>query len=181
MKRLFIALPIPARIRQELASRYSSLLCKPSFKPVEEKNLHLTLQFLGNIPESEIPSLAEKLGALESFPSFELELEGVGHFGHRVVFVNIGKGREKVEQLQRSIAQALGLEQEKTPHLTLARAKEAGKKEVEEALSALSRSALHFSFPVNSVVLYSSVLSPEGPSYFSEKIFHLNPRAGASL
>ncbi len=57
--RLFIALDLPDRVRAGLAEWGREALADPALRPVRPESLHVTLAFLGYLPEKEIPRLAE--------------------------------------------------------------------------------------------------------------------------
>jgi RNA 2',3'-cyclic 3'-phosphodiesterase len=61
--RLFIALDLPDPVRQAIATWGGRELADPALRPVAEENLHITLVFLGYLPEKRIPLLAEIVAA----------------------------------------------------------------------------------------------------------------------
>jgi RNA 2',3'-cyclic 3'-phosphodiesterase len=115
--RTFVALPLP--------------------RPTEESERrsapeHLTLRFLGDVPESVLPELERSLrAAVEREPPFEVVLEGIGAFPTperpRVVWRAVGAGREALHHLAGAVRRAVvevGLADDPTPfvpHVTLFR------------------------------------------------------------
>lgn len=71
--RLFVALDLPDEVRWGLASWGREALADEALRPVPEASLHITLAFLGYLPEKAIPRLA---GIVEACggdaPSIEL-------------------------------------------------------------------------------------------------------------
>lgn len=125
MLRLFVALPLPDPIRQQL-NLLQFLLPLPRRVPPE--NLHLTLAFLGDTPTDRAEDAHHALEAIRA-PAFPLALAGVGAFGEaqpRLVYAGVAPSPELLH-LQRKIDTALrraGLSPERRrfhPHVTLAR------------------------------------------------------------
>ena len=76
MKRLFFALWPDERVRKSLAEcplRGTAGVVRP----VHRDDVHMTLQFLGNVAESTIPALEQAAGAVEA-PPFKITLTHVG-------------------------------------------------------------------------------------------------------
>jgi 2'-5' RNA ligase len=61
--RLFFALDLPDRVRDGIAAWGREQLADPALRPVAEGSLHITLAFLGYLPEKRIPQLAEIVAA----------------------------------------------------------------------------------------------------------------------
>jgi len=130
MIRLFVAIPLPDDIRQDLARLSSGL---PGGRWISPENMHLTLRFIGEVEEHMGPDIDGALGAIRC-PEFTLRLNGVSTFGrgHTVHTAWAGIDTEPaLTHLHAKIEQAmvrLGLEPERrkfTPHVTLARIKNA--------------------------------------------------------
>lgn len=132
MLRTFVAVKIPATpslvdVIRELGRMGSSL------KPVAADNLHLTLKFLGDTPESQIAEIGEVVSRVATqAASFDIRLVGLGAFPNAQRPDVIWAGIESNETL-RTLAAALesnleplGFRRESRefhPHLTLARVK----------------------------------------------------------
>ncbi len=134
--RLFIALQISDDVREAIAALIREW--KPldrSWKWSRSESLHVTLKFLGEIPENKLVRVAEALRAVPTDLPITLTFAGLGFFPHegrpRVLWAGIEAPRS-FPALAASIDEALArvgvLPEEKpfTPHLTLARSK-AGK------------------------------------------------------
>ena len=136
--RLFVAVPIPAALKRLAADWTDSLKRElPSFRKwVYTDDYHITLQFLGNVPQSRIQLLTEALKvALSTWrgrgASFELTIEGLGIFGRpkspSILWAGIGGDTARLHELHGIVTAALaalGYQAEErafSPHLTLAR------------------------------------------------------------
>lgn len=156
---------------------------KADVKIVEPQNLHLTLKFLGEIPEDVIEKIhAAMQASLKSFQPFEVSLRSIGVFPSlkymRVVWVGFREGREKLIQMQRSLDANLRElnfkpEQRFDPHLTIGRVKsQRGKEELRNFV--LKHEDTDFgSALVDKVELKKSVLTPKGPIYSMVRVVEL--------
>jgi len=140
-------------------------------KWVEEKNLHVTLRFLGEVEEARIHLVTgaarETASGLEGFRT---ELGSLGAFPNlrraHVFWWGLSEGAEESMSLfdrleERLVAQ--GIEAEKRryhPHLTLARLRYPAPLPLE---SFSPPSGLYFT--ASSFTLYQSTLTPQGPTY----------------
>jgi RNA 2',3'-cyclic 3'-phosphodiesterase len=61
--RLFVALDLPDRVREGIVAWGREALADPALRPVRPESLHITLAFLGYLPEKEIPRLAALIEA----------------------------------------------------------------------------------------------------------------------
>jgi 2'-5' RNA ligase len=130
MIRLFAALPIPPEIAQGLARRQEGL---PGARWSRPENLHLTLRFFGELPETTAADLDEALGAIGGAP-LDVELAGVGAFGEgqdvRSVWAGVTPNAPLTQFAKRceTAARRCGLKPETRafrPHVTLAYLKRA--------------------------------------------------------
>lgn len=60
--RLFVALDLPDRVRDGLVAWGRDALSDPALRPVAPPSLHITLAFLGYLPEKEIARIGKLLG-----------------------------------------------------------------------------------------------------------------------
>jgi RNA 2',3'-cyclic 3'-phosphodiesterase len=174
--RSFISIDLEdEKILSQVESIMSSLLSLGGdLKPVERENIHLTLKFLGNVSSAK---LAEIKSALEqvSFPPFSLEIKGAGAFPNlkrmNVVWVGIEEGWSQVELIYEQtekLLHQLGFSRETrpfSPHITVARVKSGRKRDEIAAFLGHLTDESFGAFPVESVRLKQSVLSPSGPKY----------------
>jgi 2'-5' RNA ligase len=66
--RLFVALDLPGTTREEIAAWGKSELGDPALRPVPRDSLHITLAFLGGMPERDIERLGEIVLDLAAAP-----------------------------------------------------------------------------------------------------------------
>ena len=179
MKRLFIAIPIREASRNQIMQGICSdaSVRKMPIRLIAVQNLHLTLQFLGNVEEKRIPVLKQILNRISPPPSpEELVFTGIGAFpapsAPRIIWIGI-KQNEYLQKVQGLITQALirnGFEADRKkfkPHLTLARVKEGSDLSAADfaCLEALRSGTEIGNSPVDRVTLFESRLQPGGPTY----------------
>src|SRR3989304_2311709 len=114
--RVFIAIDIGEKIRKGLSDLQTELQSKVDIKKsdakwVNPKNIHLTLNFLGEIKDEQVVDVCNITRDVASrHKSFELDVESVGYFGGKsakVLWVGIGKGRDNLLKLQKDLEKQL--------------------------------------------------------------------------
>jgi 2'-5' RNA ligase len=179
--RLFVALEPPDAVRRRIAARATALRQAAGrhaedvrWVPVE--NLHLTVQFLGAVPEQRVESVADavRAAAAASRP-LALEVKGAGGFPNarrpRVIWLglegDVESARALVADVGRRLA-PLGFAPEARPwsaHLTLGRASDPrGAPGLGGALVARAQED-GIPWRAGELVLIESHLSPKGPRY----------------
>lgn len=104
---------------------------------VQPRNLHLTLKFLGDVPNVELNDVCRTVAdAVRGFEPFELVYRGVGAFPNvqepRTVWLGVDQGAPEVIELQSRVDQAMKklrfpVEPRRfRPHLTLGRVRGGG-------------------------------------------------------
>lgn len=179
--RLFVAVVPPPVVREEALRGARSLPWEGNVRWLPPENVHLTLKFLGEIPETEIPALTPALGAAcAEHAAFELALSGAGAFPSkkraRVLWVGVGEGSQALRELAGTVEEALaslGFAREKRPfhpHATVGRARgeevRLGESERETGIGSLR-------FRVEAVDLVQSRLSKEEAVYSTVASFPL--------
>lgn len=181
--RLFVALDLPAPVRQGIASWGKRALSDSALRPVALESLHITLAFLGWKAEKEIPRLAGIVGdprlteALAGgAPSIRLEDPVPRPERGRPRLFALPAGSPGTIALQavlrELLVQARLYEPEKRPfwpHVTVARARreERGSKRpalVSELPGALPQALLQPAV-CRRLTLYRSELQPQGAQY----------------
>lgn len=184
MIRAFIAVEFPSSIVQQISSAIDGLRPRiEGVRWVSPSNFHLTLKFLGDIPESQVDDLFTALAPrLRPFPRCTINAKGLGVFPDvkrpRILWVGLASD-ELVEMARRIDAslQPLGFAPEKrgfTPHLTIGRWRQ-----IERAPKTLAselekwRAAEFGRCQVNEVILFQSILRPAGAEYHKLKTIAL--------
>jgi len=183
--RTFIAIKIPSSIVERI-SQFQSSLKKVDARIgwVKSGNFHITLKFLGDVEESKITEIGDKLeNSLSGIKNFEVNIGGVGVFPTRrrprVLWIGGSSENSILEKIAERLDDSLhtlGFERESRKyriHLTLGRVKESGN--IEEVMNKLfERKDINFgAFEVSEVVLIQSELNPSGSIYTPLKIVHL--------
>lgn len=141
-------------------------------KPIEEKNFHFTLQFLGEISEETLQKIIEALNSIE-FSSFSVNLRGIGAFPKskfpRVIWIGTDDvGGNMLIELSKKVVKVLEplgfhLDKPFRPHLTIFRIK----KKIGDITKELQRKqTIDFGIQnVDTIKLKKSELTSKGPIY----------------
>ena len=176
MPRLFTGVEIPPEVAQALSTQRGGL---PGARWIDPENYHVTLRFIGDVDDDMAHEVESLLGRVRRGP-FELRIEGLTSFGSKkpravVASVEPSSALMEAQAEQERMMQRIGLEPEGrkyTPHVTLARLRDASSRDVAEYLSARG----HFrsmAFPVSRFVLFSSRASVGGGPYVVEASYPL--------
>lgn len=135
MIRAFIAITPPTTLQQTMTEvRQACQPLSPAWRWVTPDHIHLTLKFLGNVPDESIPSLFQAMThAAQDQTVFPLRARFLGCFPQparaRVLWVGLDDPRQALGRLHERLMAALtplGFPPEERPfhpHLTLARAR----------------------------------------------------------
>ena len=173
--RTFIAIEMPVKVKNLIASHVERLknLVPQGVKWVDPQTCHLTLAFLGNVPNDRLPTLLRLLDAIAAdFPPLRLKTGLLGAFPNprrpRVLWLGLEGDTQLLAVTQRRLQDALetdGFPREQRafkPHITLGRARGKGLIHLPEtALNGQVKDAL--AFEILDIVLMSSILTPSGP------------------
>lgn len=150
-------------------------------KPVEARNYHFTLIFLGEAGEEQVEKIKEKLATVR-FSPFTITYSGVGAFpsprNARVVWVGIDdEGAIKLAGLAGQVASkmaSLGFHPDKpfSPHLTLFRAKNRHVRVSTEKYTG----KVFGTDRIDRIQLKKSELTPSGPTY--SNVYTVNAQEG---
>jgi len=183
-KRLFISLPIDPQLTAHLHKQFVTLnIPHQKLKPVYYEQLHLTIKFLGETPLEKIDPLISVLEeASKNVGGFELEIDKVQIFPPnknrppRILAISFKPNKELqllFNQVEDNLFQA-GLAHKEnrkyTPHLTMARVKQAAKF---EEFAEFINWPVTGNFFVNQLELQESVLKRTGPQYIVLNSFEL--------
>ena len=175
--RCFLAIELPQEVRDGLArlqERLSSV--GRAVRWTRTDQIHLTLKFLGEVPDDNVPAVCEAAGAVaKRFAPFEFEVGGSGCFppggAARIVWAGIPDPPQTLIDCQRACEQAygeLGFKQENRqyhPHLTIGRVRDPG---ASRQIRAAVESEGEFSagsLAADELVLFQSILRPSGPTH----------------
>ena len=176
--RSFVAVETSTEVQESAARLVQQLqLIGADVKWVESPNMHLTLQFLGDVAEGKIPAITEALRkAAADCKPFQVEIRGAGAFPSwrrpNVFWLGVGQGAALLAELAQKVQRALeplGFRPENRPfhgHLTLGRVRRAGPGL--DKLIARFRQEEEFLagwISVQNISLFSSQLTPQGPIY----------------
>lgn len=179
-RRLFVALPLPPEICSPLISLQQAVP-PTGLRWVPAENLHLTILFLGNVPEEALEPMVNKLTDVKGVAPFPMQLRptitAVNKRGHTHMLWAEFESSVPFAQLCFRVAEALGhsLDREPHPHVTLARSPKTFKDRLNTTLFPRLEP---LPFWVSYVELWESTLLPRGPVYQSLQRFYLD-RAGA--
>ncbi len=180
--RLFLEIPLPDGLKDR------AIAIAEQFRPlvdatfVKKDNLHLTLKFLGEVPEKKIPAIKDALSKISS-PLFELDISGVGTFptpySVRVLWFGAGKGAKEFIELQKKLDVEIAPlkfppEKSYVPHLTFARVKRVlDKAKLRELIEHNHHTFDVGAFTASNFRLMKSALTPKGPEYDEVSSFKL--------
>jgi 2'-5' RNA ligase len=181
-RRLFVALEPTDAVRRRIRAARAELRraagrAEAEVRWVDPGNVHLTLQFLGAVPEKRVAEVAGAMAeAARSVPGpLSLEVRGAGGFPNarrpRVIWLGVAGDlpalRALAAELGRRLA-PLGFPPEERPftaHLTLGRAREGrGNPGIAGALAG-AREEEGTAWRAAELVLFESHLSPKGARY----------------
>lgn len=180
--RLFIALELGKHIQNDLEVALESLREIGDVKWVTPENLHITLKFLGDVAETQVPRVVEMTKALlAAHAPFPISCEGIGWFGSssqlRTLWVGVKQGNEHIAGLMKQFNQALDWVNKETfpprVHITIGRPRSGESRE--QLLDKIEEfQGVKFGETViNNVYLKQSILGRDGPTYSTVETFPL--------
>jgi 2'-5' RNA ligase len=143
---------------------------------VAPDNLHVTLKFLGHVPQSLLEHVSAALARVApEHAGFDLEVRGLGAFPGvsrpRVIWAALGGDAPALAGLAAAVDAALGAigvppeSRPFAPHVTLGRARHPGRDAALTQALAAGATRAFGQFRVGELVLMRSDLSPRGPRY----------------
>ncbi|MEK2646468.1 RNA 2',3'-cyclic phosphodiesterase [Bdellovibrio sp. BCCA] len=178
-KRLFFALNATDPLAETFPPTFKKLKINADRREISVKwvpidNFHITVSFLGDRPEEELPLIAETLQTVcTQFTPFDLKIEDMGAFSNehdaRVIWLGVQKKRylaEFKEILDQALLEKQILtkpdERAFSPHLTIGRLR--NPRSVKDMISPFKRKSFG-KIHVNEIVLYESNLQGAFPVY----------------
>ena len=149
--RTFIAVALTKPIRERIVALQDELSRgEAEVKWTEAENIHVTLLFLGEVPNEELPAICRLVSqTVQGREPFGLSVEAVGCFPNirrpRIVWVGVGAGTQELLKIHDDLEAPLfdlGFRKEDrkyTPHITLGRVK--SDRPTEKLTAAIQRHA----------------------------------------
>ncbi len=167
--RAFLGIPLPADIRGRLYAETEVLRQRsPGVGWVEAANYHITVLFLKRIDNNEAVRIG---GLLDTIPFPQGELARLGSIAQfppkgcaRVIIATLEEGEDLCRRIHGLIAAAFPEYREGrrySPHITLGRVKKGRRIPRLEEIGLKAKGV----FPLQRIVLFESILRPEGPVY----------------
>lgn len=175
--RSFIGIGLPPGCCTGIAFAVSPLRAKRDpVSWIPERNLHLTLKFLGEIPPARTDELDGLMAeAARDIPPFELQMGDAGGFptlrSPRILWIGFREPLELVRKLHQNMEDALsgaGFPRDDRPfhpHVTVGRVKGRVVQDFGEKYAATISGGKFEAVYVTSYRLYESRLSPSGADY----------------
>ncbi len=189
--RLFVALGLPGAVRRDLADVQARLGAGGAVRWVRPESMHLTLKFLGEVPESRAPLASEAvLEVAGRHPVLDLDLGGLGRFPSRgrprVFWMGVGDA-PALARLHEDVEKTLvgeGFSRDPKPfkaHITLGRVRGILERPYARALArACETESYRARVRVEEVELMLSRLSRSGARYEAVTSARLNPVSGGA-
>lgn len=177
--RCFVAVDLPADMREEIG-RLQSSIATEGLRLVRPELVHITIKFLGDVPETGIGRVKEALAAVRASP-FTARVAGMGAFPSRsvrVVWLGLEGDFTILSDKVQAALKPLGYPPEErgfVPHVTLGRVGRPNEKTSKDLLTKISSLSLVDlgRFEVQGFYLKKSTLTPGGPIYEDLAGFHL--------
>lgn len=178
--RLFVAVDISEAVRASVAGGIDMLRAamqggsRARVGWVTPERLHLTLEFIGDVPAAVAADVVRRLEPPIALAPFTLRVGGPGLFPSsgrpRVIWFGLDDGVEPMRRLHEEVVVRLdGVpyrpeRRSYSPHLTVGRFREPGRVSDRELIAGLDVPDAG-SCSVDAVTLYQSRLSPKGSTY----------------
>ena len=168
--RVFIAIELPEELKEKIFALAEKVSRGMTIKLVEKENLHLTLAFLGEVPEEKIQEIAGVLREVRGVGRIHLTLESWEPFPQKQrphgIWIGVGGETGKLFSLYKKIIDGLlakgfvlkGDSLRFSPHIAIGRLKGGG-------VRSLEKVHLPGSFLATKVTLFESQLTEKGPLY----------------
>lgn len=160
--RVFFALWPSRQIQQQLHALAKQLQPQCHGRVMRSETLHMTLQFIGNIPRNQLSKIitaADKISA----PPFTMQFEEIAYWKHnRIAYAKLASDAPLLDDMVQQLKTALSegdiayADQKFSPHVTLLRSAEQ-KPQLQDFLP--------IAWQVDRFVLVESVLSAQGAHY----------------
>jgi 2'-5' RNA ligase len=184
MKRIFIAHKIvPEAGFERILASVKSELADEKIKWSSPENIHITLLFIGDTKEESVERIDSVLNKIcKGYGCFDLVIRGLGVFRNiadpRIIWAGVDESSQltKLNKLITGSLRVTGINFEDRPynaHITLGRIKLFEDKSKLKLLTDRYRQTEIQKLKVSEVILYESILKPEGPVYKPLGIYKL--------
>ncbi len=187
MVRTFLAINLPDRqIRQLSEAVEQWRRYRAAVRWTTAPRLHLTLKFLGDVPEDTLPAISSACRQVAcQYHPFELHMGATGTFPSlkrpRVLWVGLasssGRPLHTLQEALETLLEGVGLPRDErpfSPHVTVGRVK-SGRNIRQLMETFMGYEPDSTPFMVDSFALYSSTLTPQGPIYRQMDRFGFSP------
>lgn len=179
MKRLFLAIPIETKnngFATLVDKLRTSLAHEKTINWVRPGNIHLTLKFIGETPPQDEPKIIEAVSkVIESQESFKMDFNRTGIFGARyaprVLWLGMQHAPDELINLEEAVLAAfdnIGYQRDRqnfVPHLTICRIKGLCEKQYFQKVVQAIEQKTYIHQEVREIILFQSILRPEGAVY----------------
>lgn len=174
--RLFVAIELPEVVRQHLQRMQDALRAVIPARWTKAEQLHVTLKFLGETPDADVPGVIDALRTVQIEQPIQLSVSGVvcfpPHGPIRIVAAAMADADGRCADLAKRIDTAChdaGFALEHRPwtaHVTIGRVKERTERDARDRASAtIAALAAGPSWEVEEFALIQSHLDQRGPTY----------------
>jgi 2'-5' RNA ligase len=176
--RTFIAVGLDKAIRERTVALQETLgQAGSDVKWVEPENLHVTLLFLGEVVDRDVPAVCSAVARVAAgLAAFPITIERAGCFGNprrpRTLWVGVGEGSQELVALHDALESPLlelgcyrREDRQYTPHVTLGRVRSDRPNDALAALLSKQAGWQGGRELVREVLVLSSELTREGPVY----------------
>ena len=188
-KRIFFAIPLKTSLQKELASFQYQWLKAP-IRWVKQKNLHITLLFIGQASDEEIGKMSEVIHEIaQHHKPFSLELNKIqlqpnasqpnllwARAEDNSAFSHLYKDLEHTLREEKLYFPNTASPRKQIPHITLGRIQKWQWKQIEIEERPEIDQSFSLKIPVNEIALFESKLHRQGPEHFILETAKLNSR-----
>ncbi len=181
MLRTFIAVDFPPETLTKITKiigYFKTQTPMDALKWVSAENLHLTIKFIGDIPEDKLAQvkMVIKKSLVDKHP-FKIGVGGLGMFPNkhnpRVIWLGVTYDQtlRDIHHVLNHSLKSTGIEPDNrdySPHLTIARIRQRAREETRQEIGAtLSKFKIDSlgEIKINEIILYQSELTRNGPIY----------------
>jgi 2'-5' RNA ligase len=168
--RLFIAIDLPEDVKKYLLGLKKELHGLKCARFVTEENMHLTLKFLGEVPDKYVESIAEALKRIQ-FEPFKVKINKLGVFPNdnhiRVLWVNVLPETQILDVKKQADSMLPGYKDDFKfkNHITIARIDFPTIEEKEKIKKIIQNKVDEKEFLIEKIKLYKSTLTSRWPEY----------------